>query len=108
MTIIKITYDNRNYIFGIQSSGHSEHNLCITATALINAVLMYGEEFSDKNYAYKTKQGYAPGNIDFEIKFINKKLFKRFLRGIEAVITEIKYYSKERPDEIKLKTAYVT
>lgn len=99
MTTIEIKAENNRFI--LKSYGHTDHDCCVAISALINALIQYAKQYKQKNFCYLSDDTYMYGQTSLSAEFINEKVYKRFMRGIDGIVTGFKLYSNNFPESIK-------
>ena len=100
MTTIEITL-NKTHKFVLTCKNHSQHDICVAISALVNSIVQYATEFEAAEKCTIAKSIYEHGNVELEIDFENRFRKRDFVQGIEAIFTGFELYQANFKDEVK-------
>lgn len=101
MTRISLRSETPGRLY-VQVTGHCEHDVCVSVSALTTALLQYAVCFCDEyNGCRLNRKSYDYGNVRFDVEFDGENSKKDFLRGAEAVILGFELFANTYPKDVE-------
>ena len=83
--------------------GHCAHDVCVSVSALTQALIQYTIDFRDEHAGFRTEALlFGFGHSLITVFCDDKKLMERYLAGTEAILTGYEVFAQNFPQEIRL------
>ena len=100
MTTIEIYVNSKSFDF--KASGHCEHDVCVSVSALTSALIQYAEDCAKKSAVFKLNvKSYEHGAAELHIDFGDVLNALGFVKGIDGIITGFKLFEANFPSSVK-------
>jgi hypothetical protein len=100
MTTIELYINTETCDF--KASGHCEHDICVSISALTSAFIQFAEEYGQKSAAFRVLvKSYERGAAEIHIDFGTVTVALDFMNGISGIITGFKLFAANFPDSVK-------
>lgn len=105
MTTIELYVNSISFDF--KASGHCEHDVCVSVSALTSALIQYAEDSARQNALFRLNvKSYEHGAAEMHIDFGNVLNALNFTKGIEGITTGFRLFEANYPNDVKYIDTY--